>query len=86
MFRQLAAADPSTDWSCLNPTLYATTFLAQQSGGKKICNLCMGADHGPEEARWHLFKRSCQSHSPRRKRRKRRKLADQPVGHRGMCA
>ena len=49
MFRQLAAADPTADWSRLNPSLYATTFLAQQSGGRKLCSLCTGADHGPEE-------------------------------------
>ena len=49
MFRQLAAADPSTDWSRLNPSLYATTFLVQQSSGRRICTLCMGADHAPEE-------------------------------------
>ena len=33
MFRQLAAAEPSTDWPRLNPSLYATTLLAQQEKG-----------------------------------------------------
>ena len=49
MFRQLAAAEPSTDWSRLNPSLYATTFLAQQEKGGKCCHLCMGSDHTTEE-------------------------------------
>ena len=42
LFRQLAAAD--------NSSLYATTFLAQQSGGGgKMCQLCMGGDHTQED-------------------------------------
>ena len=49
MFRQLAAAEPSTDWSRLNPSLYATIFLAQQERGGKLCHLCMGSDHTTEE-------------------------------------
>ena len=49
MFRQLAATDDAIDWSRLNPSLYATTFLAQQGGGGKMCHLCMGADHTQEE-------------------------------------
>ena len=49
MFRQLAVAEPSTDWSRLNPSLYATTFLAQQVKGGKLCHLCMGSDHTTEE-------------------------------------
>ena len=49
MFRQLAATDEKTDWSRLNPSLFATTFLAQQGTGGKICQLCMGADHMQDE-------------------------------------
>ena len=49
MFRQLAAADNSMDWSRLNPSLYATTFLAQQGSGGKVCTLCMGVDHIQED-------------------------------------
>ena len=45
MFRQLAATDDTIDWSRLNPSLYATTFMVQQGGGSRICHLCMGADH-----------------------------------------
>ena len=49
MFRQLAATDESIDWSCLNPSLYVTTFRAQQGGGGKMCHLCMGTDHTQED-------------------------------------
>ena len=37
MFRQQAAASQSTDWSKLNSTLYAVTFLAQQGGKVRSC-------------------------------------------------
>ena len=49
MFRQLAATDATMDWSRLNPSLYATTFLARQGGGGKSCHLCMDVDHSAEE-------------------------------------
>ena len=49
MFRQLTAADQTTDWSRLNPSLYATTFLVQRSTGRKMYHLCMGADHTQED-------------------------------------
>ena len=49
MFRQLAAADNSMDWSRLNLSLYATTFLVQQGSGGKVCTLCMGVDHIQED-------------------------------------
>eukprot|EP00731_Ephydatia_muelleri_P012358 Em0006g1252a len=40
MFRQQAAVLQSTDWSKLNSTLYAVTFLAQQGGeGAVVCLL-----------------------------------------------
>ena len=32
MFRQLAATNDTIDWSRLNPSLYATTFMMQQGG------------------------------------------------------
>ena len=31
-FRHQVAGDPEADWSCLNTSLYAVTFLAQASG------------------------------------------------------
>ena len=49
VFRQLAAANPSADWSQLNLALYATTFLAHQGKDGKLCTLCMVADHTSEE-------------------------------------
>ena len=44
MFRQQAAGDPQLDWSNLNTTLFATTFLAQAES-RKNCGLCLEADH-----------------------------------------
>ena len=48
LFRQQAAGNPAVDWSKLNPTLYAVTFLAQSGSGKN-CILCMEADHREDE-------------------------------------
>ena len=48
MFRQQAAGNPEVDWSKLNPTLYAVTFLAQSGSGRN-CVLCMESDHNEED-------------------------------------
>ena len=48
MFRQQAAGNPEVDWSKLNPTLYAVTFLAQSGSGRN-CVLCMESDHSEED-------------------------------------
>ena len=48
MFRQQAAGNPAVDWSKLNPTLYAVTFLTQSGTGKN-CVLCMESDHREED-------------------------------------
>ena len=46
MFRQHAAnTDKETDWSQLNNSLYAVTFLPQQNGRGKTCELCLETDH-----------------------------------------
>ena len=46
MFRQHAAnTEKETDWSQLNNSLYAVTFLAQQNGRGKTCELCLETDH-----------------------------------------
>ena len=46
MFRQHAAnaANP-VDWSQLNPSLYAVTFMAQQNGRGRTCEHCLESDH-----------------------------------------
>ena len=47
-FRQQVAGDPKADWSCLNTSLYAVTFLAQGAGhgkGGQSCTICMESDH-----------------------------------------
>ena len=48
MFRQQVAGDDKADWSKLNSSLYAVSFLAQ-SGKGRSCTLCMEADHAEEE-------------------------------------
>ena len=42
------AGRAEADWSKLNSTLYAVTFLAQQGSGKN-CILCMESDHREED-------------------------------------
>ncbi len=44
-FRQQAATSPETDWSKLNSSLYAVTFMAQANGKGLCCQHCFGADH-----------------------------------------
>ncbi len=48
MFRQQVAGNKEADWSKLNSSLYAVSFLAHAGGGK-TCSLCMESDHGDEE-------------------------------------
>ena len=49
MFRQHAATDPFTDWSKLNSSLYAVTFLAQSNGRGRCYQYCLESDHGGQE-------------------------------------
>ena len=49
MFRQQAASSPGLDWSQLNSSLFAVTFLAQQNGRGKTCRFCLETDHSDEE-------------------------------------
>ena len=58
-FRQQVAGNSSADWSHLNTSLYAVTFLAQ--GGKTgvNCSTCMGSDHTQQDcALFHLQSRT----------------------------
>ena len=48
MFRQQAAVSV-IDWSKLNNSLYATTFLQQQNGRGRTCVHCMETDHVSNE-------------------------------------
>ena len=41
LFRQMLAADKTIPWSKLNPTLYATTFLAMRDSHSCQCSICM---------------------------------------------
>ena len=45
MFRQLVAKNSAADWSVLNTSLYATTFLVQVNGRGRSCQNCMETDH-----------------------------------------
>ena len=45
MFRQHAANLPNIDWSKVNNSLFAVTFMAQQNGRGKTCELCLEPDH-----------------------------------------
>lgn len=49
MFRQQVANNPKVDWSKLNSSLYAATFLAQQNGKGKSCLFCLETDHAAFE-------------------------------------
>ena len=49
MFRQQVSNDPKSDWSKLNSSLYAVTFLAQQNGKGKGCLYCLETDHTAPE-------------------------------------
>ena len=44
-FRQQAASNRELDWSQLNSSLYATTFLAQGTGTGTSCSHCTETDH-----------------------------------------
>ena len=44
-FRQQVACKVDADWSELNTSLYAVTFLAQSTKGGQGCTSCMEPDH-----------------------------------------
>ena len=45
-FRQQLAADPSTRWNSLNPSLLASTTLGHRpTGTQTFCTLCRAVDH-----------------------------------------
>ena len=49
MFRQHAATNAFVDWSKLNSSLYAVTFLAQSNGRGRCCQYCLESDHVGQE-------------------------------------
>lgn len=49
MFRQQVSNDLKADWSKLNSSLYAVTFLAHQNGKGKTCLHCLETDHSASE-------------------------------------
>ena len=58
MFRQQVALDPTVDWSKINSTLYAVSFVAQQGSQVRSCSLCLEPDHSEEECSQQLAARS----------------------------
>ena len=49
LFRQQAAVNPSLSWSCLHPSLLASTILGQRPGLGTFCTICQGFDHLPPQ-------------------------------------
>ncbi len=50
LFRQMLAADKTIPWSKLNPTIYATTFLAMRdTHAGAQCSICIESDHKESE-------------------------------------
>ena len=50
IFRQNAAEDTTADWSHLDSSLHATTFIAEwASGSGHFCRLCSDSDHNPKD-------------------------------------
>ena len=47
-FRQQAAGNQAVDWSKINSSIYATTFLAQSTGKGTSCDHCTETDHTSE--------------------------------------
>ena len=45
IFRQQAADDDSVDWTVLDHSLHASTFLHHGDGPGMFCSLCSGTDH-----------------------------------------
>eukprot|EP00731_Ephydatia_muelleri_P026364 Em0018g464a len=58
MFRQQAALDPAVDWSKINSTLYAVSFVAQPGTRVRSCSLCMESDHREEDCSLQLATRT----------------------------
>ena len=64
-FRQQVVGDPTADWSGLNTSLYAVTFMAQGGKGGQSCTTCMETDHGREDCAM-LQHRSLSPHPAKR--------------------
>ena len=62
VFRQNAAHDPTADWSRLDTSLHAATFLAQQSDSGSFCQLCAATDHTHKDCALRPFSAPSTSH------------------------
>ena len=59
VFRQNAANNPDADWSRLDASLHASTFLAQRSELNGVfCSLCFGTDHSRRDCAMRFFSTS----------------------------
>ena len=45
VFRENAAVTPATDWTKLESSLHATTFVANRSNDGTVCHYCSESDH-----------------------------------------
>ena len=52
-FRQQMASYEEVDFSRINQSLYATTFLAYRGGGGTFCQSCLASDHSYEDCALH---------------------------------
>lgn len=55
IFRQNAAEDPTADWSRLDSSLHATTFIADRGSSTHFCRLCCDSDHDPKDCALYQF-------------------------------
>ena len=49
IFRQIATEDEAVDWTRLDTSLHAATFIAQSSNARSVCIHCSSSDHLPRE-------------------------------------
>ena len=83
-FRQQAVGDDSLDWSKLNQSLYAVTFIAQGERDKATCcTLCLESDH-PNE-RCALYSPPLKSSVSARKERAPVEMREQSRSKRPAC-
>ena len=64
IFRQNAAEDEAADWTRLDASLHAATFLAQSSGSRSVCPHCSASDHLPKECALRPLSNAARTSSP----------------------
>jgi len=81
-FRQQVVGDDSADWSKLNQSLYAVTFIAQGDREKgRNCGICLECDHAEEQCA--LYSSTARAASGRKDKSSERGGEKDPAGGRG---